>query len=139
MNLPIIFSPYPSTPHSQDFCVDLDCKPNGCRVFLSSKHLSIGSFDPINFGLLCSSILDSTCDVHEDQVLDGVGVQQLTCTIIFYEYVWECENESIVKHDLLLSAPCSPYPEIFHDSAIFIPSRENSSPYVSTSDHLQNT
>jgi len=71
--------------------------------------------------------------------LDGFGVEQRSCTIIFYDYVWEYEQESMVKDDLFLYSPHLIYPNIFHDSIISIPSYENSFLDVSTSDHFENT
>lgn len=62
-NQPVELSP-PPTPPALDFCVDLDCNPYGCHVILFSQPLSSSSFDPLDFGVLCSSILDSTCDVQ---------------------------------------------------------------------------
>ena len=91
VNLPAKLSPSPPTPPALYFCANLDCKPVGYHVVSSSQPLSTGSFGPLDFFVLCSSILDFTCDVHEDQVMDEVGVEHPTCAIIFYEYVWEYE------------------------------------------------
>jgi len=77
--------------------------------------------------------------VHEDQVLDGVGIEEPTCDIIFDEYVWEPEQELAVKYDLLLFSPLLHYPDIFHDSIILAQSCQNSFSNVSSFDHLQNT
>ena len=71
--------------------------------------------------------------------MDGVGVEQPTYAIIFYEYVWEFEKEYSVKDDLLLSVATLLYPNIFHNSCISIPYCENSFSYFSTYDHSQNT
>lgn len=131
--------PSPPTPHAQELCAYLDDKPDGCHVVLSPQPMSFGSFDPLDFGVVCSLVLDLTCDVHGDRVLDEVGVQQTTNAIIFYEYVWESGQESKVKDDLLLSTPRLLYPDIFHGSSISIPSCENSFLDVYTSNHSQNT
>jgi len=56
----------------------------------------------------------------------------------FYQYVWESEQEVAVKDDLLLFAARPLYPIIFCSSNIFVPSCENPSPDVYTSDHSQN-
>lgn len=77
--------------------------------------------------MLCSLVLDSTCDVHEDQVVDEVGVEKLTSAMIFDEYMWEYEEEVVVIDDLLLSAPHQFYLGIFYDSTFFYFSCENSS------------
>jgi len=84
--------------------------------------------------VLCSFVLDSTFVVHEDQVVEGVGVEQSTCTIIFDEYVWGSEEESAVKDDLLPSTPHPLYLDIFCDSSIYDFSCESSSLNVSTLD-----
>ena len=105
----------------------------------SPQPSSFGSFGPSSFGLLYSFVSDLTCDVHQDQFLERVGVEKPTCAIIFYEYVWESEEEFGVKDDLLLSAPHPLYPNIFHGSAISILSCETLFRNFSTSDHLQNT
>lgn len=105
----------------------------------SAQPSSNGSFDPPYFGVLCSFVLDSTCDVYEDQVVDGVGVEKPAYTVIFYEYAWEYEPKVAVKDDLLLSTPHPIiYLDIFCSSSIFYSSCENISPDVSTSDHSQN-
>ena len=69
---------------------------------LSPCPLSFGSSDPTDCDALCSPILNLFFNVHEDQVLDGVGFEQPTHNIIFDEYVWESEQESVVEDDLLL-------------------------------------
>lgn len=119
--------------------VDLDCNLDGCHAVLSSQPRSSGSFDPLDCTLLCSPVLDSTFVVHEDQVVEKVGVKQPNYSIIIYEYAWEYEEEPVVKDDLLLSAPHFLFPDIFCDSAIYTFSCENSFKYVSTSDHSKNT
>lgn len=112
----IDLSPIP-TPLALDFYEYLDCKPIGCHVILFFQPPSSSSFDPLNFSVMCSSVPDSTCDFHEDKVVEGVGIEKPTCAIIFYEYVWESEEEVMVKDDCLLSAPHSLSPNIFCDSA----------------------
>lgn len=131
-NLPIKLPP-PPTPPALDFCIDFDCKPDGCHMVSTPRTPSNGSFDPLYFDVLCSSILDSTCDVHENQVMDEVRAGKPTYAIIFNEYVWEFEQEFVVKDFLLLSAPHLIYPDIFCDSAISNFSYENLSLNVSVS------
>lgn len=77
MNPPIELSP-PPTPPTLDFCADLDCNPDGCHMVSFPKPSSAISFDRLDFGILCSFILDSTCDVHMDKVMEGVGLEQPT-------------------------------------------------------------
>jgi len=89
--------------------------------------------------MLCSPILDYTLIVHEDQVVNRVGIEKQTCNIIYDEYVWEYEEELAVKDDLLPSTPHPPFPYIFGDSAIIIFPHENSFLDALTSDHSQNT
>jgi len=124
-----------SNPPAMDLCADLDCKPIGYHVIYFSQPLSSGSFNPLDSGVSCSYILDFIGDFHEDQIVDGVGVEKPICAIIFYEYMWESEEEPMVKDDLLLFAPRLLYLDIFCDSAISVFSHENSSPDVSSSDH----
>jgi len=104
-NPPVDLSPSPPTPPTQDSYADLDCNSDGYHVVLSSHPSFIGPFDTSDFGVVFSFISNLTCDVHEDQVLDGVGVELEPCDIIFNEYVWESEQESMVKDGLFLSAP----------------------------------
>ena len=135
-NLYFKLSPSPN-PSALDICVDVNCKPIGCHIEFFSQTPSFHSVDPPDFGILCSSIPDFACDVHEDQVVDGVGFKQLTCVVIFYEYVWEAEAELGVKDDLLLSGPRLLYLDNFCDLSIFDLSCENSFPYVSIFNHSQ--
>jgi len=72
---PIDMSPSPPTPPTQDLCVDFANKLDGCHVVSSLQPSSLGSFDPLDLGVLCSSVLDFAYDVHEDKILDRVGVQ----------------------------------------------------------------
>lgn len=139
MDPPVEQSPSPPTPHTQDFFPYLNCKSDGCHVVSFSQPPSIGSFDSLDFGVLCSSVPDSTCYVLEDHVFYGFGVEHATYVIIFYEYMWESKQEFLVKDGVLLSSPHALYPDIFHDYVISIPSFENPSLDVSTSDHSQNT
>jgi len=129
----------PLTPPSLDIYASLDCKPVGCHVDLFSQSLSSRSIDPTDFGVLHSSISNSTCDVHKHQVVDRVGVEKPTNVIIFYEYVWEYEEEITVNDDLLLSAPHPLYPDVFYGPTISELSCENSLLDVSTSDNSQAT
>lgn len=71
MNSSVEPSP-PPTPLSLDICANVDCKPIGCHLDLFSQPSSSRSVDPPHFGVLCSSIPDSACDVHKDQVGEGV-------------------------------------------------------------------
>lgn len=135
-------NPPPSspTPHTQNFSTILDCQFDGCDEVLSCHTPSFGPFDPPDCDVLCSPMSNISFDVHEDQVLDGVGVEQPTCGIIFDEYVWEYEQESVVKDDLLLSTPLPHYPNIFHDSIILVePCEKSVFVDFTTFDHSQNT
>ena len=125
MNQSIEPSP-PPIPPTLDFHVDVGCKDVGCDMNLFSQPPSSHSINPPYFIVLCSSILDSGCDVHRDQVVDGIRFKQPTYVVIFYEYVWEFEEELVVNDDLLMSAPCLFYPDIFCDPTIFYLSCENS-------------
>lgn len=138
MNPSVEFS-HPLTPPTLDICTDLARKLVGCHVKLFSQHSSSNSIDPPDCIVLCSPIPDSTFIVREDHVVDGVGVEKPTSAIIFYEYVWEPEEELAVKHDLLLFSPYLLFPNIFCDFSISNLSCENSSSNVFTSDHSQNT
>lgn len=103
-NPPAYFSPCPPTLPAQDFSAYLAGKRDSYHMVSYPQTLSSSSFHPKDFGAFCSSLLGSTCDVHEDQVLDRVGVGQPTYATIFYEYVWDIEQEYVVKDDLVLSA-----------------------------------
>ena len=67
---------------------------------LFPQPLSPHSVDPPDCTMLCSPILDYTLIVHEDQVVNRVGIEKQTCNIIYDEYVWEYEEELAVKDDL---------------------------------------
>jgi len=138
VNLPVELPPSPPTLPALDFYIDLDCNPDGCHMVSSLRLPSTSSFDPSDFSVLCSSVVNSTCDVDEDQVMEGASVGNPTYTISFDEYVWDSNQEAMMKDDLLLSAPCSLYPGIFYDSSISDFFCENLSSNVSTSDHSQN-
>lgn len=81
---------------------------------------------------------DLCCCVHKDRVLDGVGLKQPNCNIIFCEYVWGSRQRFLVKDDLLLPMPLFPYPNIFHDSVIPAQSYKASFSGVSTFNYSQN-
>lgn len=78
---------------------------------------SLCSIDPPNCIVLCSSILDSSPTMNEDQVVERVGVMQPTCTIIHDECVWESKEEPTVKDDSLLAVPHPLYLDIPCDFA----------------------
>lgn len=78
MNLPVELSSSPPTPPTLCLYTNLDYKPDGCHMVSFSQDPSSISFNPPYFGALCSSVLESTCDVHEDQAVDGVGSGQPT-------------------------------------------------------------
>lgn len=80
---PVDLSPSPPTPPAQDFYTYLDYNSYGCHLVLSPHPWSFGPFYPLYFGVLCSSVLDLTCDVHEHKVLDGIGVEKETYDINF--------------------------------------------------------
>lgn len=88
-NPPVDSTPSPPASPTQNFYANSHCNSNVCVEFLSPHPLCFGHFDPLDFGVLYSSVSDPSCDVHENQVLDGVGVEKTTCDIIFDEYVWE--------------------------------------------------
>lgn len=68
--------PSSPTPLNQNFSTDLDCDSDGCDEVLSPCPPSFGPSVPLDFYDLCSSISIFSCDVHEDQVLDGVGFEK---------------------------------------------------------------
>lgn len=117
----------------------MDCEPVVCHVNLFSQPPSSCPIDPLDFGALCSSIPDFASEFHEDQVVEGFGVEKPPCAIILHEYVWEYEEELAVKDDLLQSSPRPFYPNIFCDPAISYMSYENSFPNVAASNHSQDT
>lgn len=129
----------PPTPPSLDICTDLDCNPDGCHLISFSHALSSGSYDPLDFIVLCSFVSNSTTVVDEDQVVDGFGVEKLTYAVIYDEYVWESKEEPTVKDDLILYTPHPLYLDIFRESSISVFPCENSYLDVSASDHSQNT
>lgn len=54
---------------------------------LFPQYLSPRSIDPLDCIVLCSFVPNSILVVNEDQVVDGVGVLQLTYDIIHDECV----------------------------------------------------
>jgi len=87
----------------------MDCKSHVCDEVLSPCPPLFSSFGTLNYELFCSPISPICFDVHEDHVLDGVGVQQKNCDIIYNEYVWEptSELEYAMKD---YSFPSTPFP-----------------------------
>lgn len=73
---------------------------------------------PLDDMALCSSILDSTLVVNEDEATDGVGVAQPIYVVIHEEYDWELEHQHSTKDDSLLSEPPPFFPDIFGEPAI---------------------
>ena len=124
---PSIELSHPPTPPPLDIYADLDCKLVVCHVNLFSQPPFSHSVDPPNFPMSCSPIPDSTLVVHEDHVVDKVGVEEPTCFVIYDEYVWEYEEEPAVKDDFLLPTPHMLFPDIFGDSSIFYLACENPS------------
>ena len=88
-NPPVDLPPSPPTPLTQNLRADLDCDFDDCHEMLSPHPLSCGPSYPLDFCVLCSSASYLSCDVHKDQVMDRVGVEQSTHAINFYEYLWE--------------------------------------------------
>lgn len=84
--------------------------------------------------MFCSLVLDSTSCVHEDQVVDEVGVEQETYALIYDQCVRESEEEIVVKDDFLPSTHHQLYPDITCDSATFDFPSKKSQPDVSTFD-----
>ena len=105
----------------------------------SLKPASPRSIDPLDYTTLCYSVPNSTLVVNEDQVVDGVGVVQPTCTTIHDECVRESKEEPTVKDDSLPAAPHSLHPDIPCDSATVDFPCENSFLDVSTFDRSQDT
>lgn len=105
------------TPPALNICIDLSCEI-GCHVDLFPQPPSSLSVDPMDCTVLFSPIPDSTLVVHEDQVVDRVGVVKPACVFIHDECVQEFEEEFAVKDDLLLSTTHPVYSNIPCDSAI---------------------
>ena len=80
---------HPSTPPNLDIYVYLAYKLDSFHMDSFPQPPSPCSIDPPNCIVLCSSILDSTCVVNEDQVVYGVGAVYPTCIIILDECVRE--------------------------------------------------
>lgn len=81
-NSPIDLPQYPPTPRTHNFSAVLEFKFDGCDEVLDPCSPSFGPFAPLDLDVLCSPVLNFSCDVHEDQVMDGVGVKQPNCDII---------------------------------------------------------
>ena len=117
---PSIELSHPPTPPSLDIYADLDYNPISFHMNLFSQPPFSHSVDPSDCIVLCSPILDSTFVVHEDQVVNGFGVEQQTYIVIYDEYVWESKEEPTVKDDLLLSTLHPLFLNIFFCSTIMI-------------------
>lgn len=85
----------------------MDCQPDDCDEVLYPHPQSFSPSNPPYCDVLCSIVSNLTCDVHEDQVLNGVGIMQPTCDIIHDDYVGEliAEPESTKKDDSIPSTP----------------------------------
>lgn len=125
---------HPPTPPSLDTCADLACNLIGCHEDSFPQPPSPCSIDPPDCTVLCSSILDSSLVVNEDQFVEGVGVMQPTCANIHDTYVWESKEEPTVKDDSLQSTAHLQYPNTPFDYATISFPCENSFPDISTSD-----
>jgi len=77
------------------------------------QALSMYSNDPLDDIILCSSIPSSTLVLNEDQSIDGVGVSQPTCTVIYEEYDWQIEHQYSEKDESFLSKPPPFFLDIF--------------------------
>ena len=86
---PSIELSHPPTPPVLDIYEELACNLVVCHVVLSSQPSPSGSFDPPDCNVLCFPVPDSTFVVHEDQFVEGVGIEKPTCVVIYDEYVWE--------------------------------------------------
>lgn len=62
------------TPPSLEICANLARNIVGFHVDSFPQPLSLHSVDPLNCIVLCSSILDSSRAMNEDQDVDGIGV-----------------------------------------------------------------
>jgi len=93
----------------------LDCDFDVYNEVIFPHPPSFGSFGPPDFDMLCSHISNVSLDVHEDKIMDGVGVPQKTYDIIYDDYVWEStsEQESAMKVNYFPCAPLPHYPGIF--------------------------
>jgi len=109
---------HPSNITSLNFHADLVAKPIGSHMHVLPQPPSWCSADPPNCIVLCSSIMDSTFIMNEDQVINRVGVAQPTCAIIHEEFDWEIEHQTSAKDDSLVSEPPPFFPNIFGDPAI---------------------
>lgn len=118
MHSPVDLNTSPPTLLNHNFSANLNCDSDGCDEVLCYHSPSFAPSNPLHFDVLCSLVSNLFFDVQEDKVLDGVGVKQPTYNIIFDEYVWEYEQQSTVKDDLLSSARFPYYPDIFYDSVI---------------------
>lgn len=116
-HMPIQLSHFPNIT-SLNFHIDLVAKPMGRHMHVLPQPPSLCYADPLECIVLCSSIVDSTPIMSEDQAIDRVGVAQTTCFVIHKEYGWEPEHQPTTKDDLLLSMPPPFFPNIFGDSSI---------------------
>ena len=87
---------------------------------LSPHPPSFGPYNPPYCEFFFSHVSNISFEFHEDQVLDGFGVEKPTCDIIYDDYVWEpiVEEKSTMKDAFLPSAPLPHHPNIFRDSVI---------------------
>jgi len=79
------------------------------------RPLSLHSGVPPDDVVLCSSILNSSLVVKEEQCTDGVVVTQPTCIVTHEEYEWELEHQNSVKDDSLPSEPPPFFPSFFRE------------------------
>lgn len=130
---------HPPNITSLNIRTDLVENPMGCHIHVLPHPLSLCSVDPLDYTILCCSILNSTPVVNEDQPVDSIDVAQPTCVVIQEVYHWEPKHQPKMKDDSLLSTPPLFFPEIFGDFSIpnfMYVSLSMDSPIV---DHSQNT
>lgn len=134
-------------PNITSFSSHTDCvkNPMGYHMYFIPQPPSSYSHYSLDCIVLCSSILDSTIAVNEDQAIDGVAIAQPTCTAIHEEYDWEIRHQPSAKDELLLSKHPPLFPNIPRDFDIPRNSTIPNLTCVSLSvdahivDHLHNT
>ena len=100
------------------FHADLVVSPSNCHVHSFLRPPSLHSGIPQNDVVLCSSILDSSLVVNDEQPTEGVGVAKPTCIVIHEEYEWEFGHQHSMKDDSLQSEPPPFFPNLFSETAI---------------------
>ena len=87
-----VHPPHPPKITPLNFHAELVVSPSSYHMCYFIQPPSSHSSVPLDDVVLCSSILDSSLVVNEEQPTDEVSVARPTCVVIHEKYEWELEG-----------------------------------------------